>query len=363
MFDVIIPAAGKSVRTGFDKLNAKIGTLTVLQRAVNAFLGVEGIGKIIVVGDADLFDGRSDVTVVKGGETRSESVKNGLAAVTAEYVLIHDGARPFVDNDLIKRVMNATLAFGSAIPCLPVTDTLMEKDRNQLVRSADRERFASVQTPQGFRTEQLRRAFSAAQGKIDAGKLYTDESSLYAEFIAPCRMVDGSASNKKITYESDFYGITARVGTGFDLHKFIKNKPLRLCGTDIPYEYGLLAHSDGDVAIHALMDALLTAVGERDIGVLFPDDDPAYENINSVVLLSRVTDIVSLKNAVIKSVNIVIIAQTPKLSPYIEKMRQNIAAYLGITPDSVGISATTTENVGIIGENKAIAAFATVTLI
>lgn len=363
MFDIIIAAAGKSIRTGFDKLNAEIGKTSVLQRSVNAFLGKNGVGKIIVVGAPHPLIDSENIIFVPGGDTRTQSVKNGLDAVTAEYVLVHDGARPFVTSDLIRRVMDATVAFGSAVPCLSVTDTITKKDGNHLADAINRDEIVAVQTPQGFRTEQLKRAFSATAGQLAEGKTFTDESSLYSEFIAPCRIVEGDRNNKKITYETDFYGINARVGNGFDLHKLVKNRPLRLCGTDIPFEYGLLAHSDGDVAIHALMDALLTASAERDIGVLFPDSDPAYENIDSTLLLNRVIEIVTAKNIVVQSANIVILAQSPKLSPYVDQMRQNIAACLGIDPASVGISVTTTEKVGIIGDGKAIAAFATVVLL
>lgn len=358
MFDVIIPAAGNSTRVGFDKLNENIGELTVLQRTVNAFLGIDGIEKIIIVGDAKI----EGTVTVKGGETRSQSVLNALNEVTAEYVLIHDGARPFVTRNLILSVMETAKISGSAIPSLPITDTVVIKNGTKSAGIADRNSLVTVQTPQGFKTELLKKAFALAREKTN-GFLYTDESTLYSEFIEPCTLVTGDPQNKKITYAADFYGINARVGSGFDLHRFTKDKQLRLCGTDIPYEYGLLAHSDGDVALHALMDALLTAAGERDIGVLFPDTDDKYKDVNSVLLLNRVTDILKNKNLTVQSVNLVIVAQTPKLSPHIETMRKNLSAYLGVSPDKIGISATTTEKVGIIGENKAIASFATVILI
>ncbi len=357
MFDVIIPAAGNSVRAGFDKLNENIGSLTVLQRTVNAFLGIDGIEKIIVVGARPDIEG---VCFAEGGNTRAESVANALEQVTADYVLIHDGARPFVSKDLIRSVMETTVAFGSAVPTLPLTDTIMRKEGNSLTVGEDRSAYLAVQTPQGYRAEPLKRAFSAAKGKMASGRLYTDESSLYAEFIAPCRFLPGEVTNRKITYEYDFCGSNARVGTGFDFHRFLRNKPLRLCGVDIESDYGLLAHSDGDVCLHALMDALLTAVADRDIGYHFPDSSPEYEGIDSTLLLSKVLDILKDKNAEVISVNLVIIAQNPKLSPYIEKMRTSLSALLSLSPEKIGISATTTENVGLTAENKGIATLATV---
>lgn len=360
MFDVIIAAGGSSVRTGFDKLCAGLGDRTVLQRTVDAFKAVPDIDKIIVAGGDIDIDG---VLRADGGVTRHHSVASGLSLAEADHVLIHDGARPFVSRALIERVMAATAAFGSAIPCLPMTDSVRVKDGNTVSAGAERSRYVIVQTPQGFKTEQLKRAFSAAAGKLAAGREYTDESEIYAEFIAPCRIVDGEESNRKITVAADFFGLNARVGTGFDVHRYVKGKPLRLCGEKVDFEYGLLAHSDGDAPLHAVMDAVLSALGERDIGVLFPDDDPAYENADSTALLAAVMKLAAEKNAVVHSVDVTIIAQNPRLSPYIEKMRRNIAAIMNIQPSAVSVSATTAENLGLVGENKALAALAAVTLI
>lgn len=361
MFDVIIAANGNSTRMGFDKLSAEIGKKTVLQRTADAFANFSEIGKIILVCSED--PEIEGVLLVNGGKTRMESVAEGLKYASSDYVLIHDGARPFVSRNLIERVMAATVAFGSAIPCLSVTDSLRKKEGGSIIGSADRNDFVAVQTPQGFKTELLKRAFSAAAGKIAAGKVYTDESEIYTEFIAPCRFVEGESSNRKLTRPEDFYGLNARIGTGFDVHKYVKGKPFKLCGVEIPYEYGLLAHSDGDAALHALADALLTSVGERDIGFHFPDTDPAFKDADSTELLKIVMNKVSRANAEINYVNLTLIAQTPKLSPYIEKMRQNIAALLGTNIDKVTVSATTTENLGLIGDGKALAALASVVII
>jgi len=353
MFDVIIAAGGNSVRAGFDKLNFIIGETTVLQRTVAAFRGIDGINKIIVAG------GTAEGTISSnGGVTRSETVKNALSKVEAEYVLVHDGARPFVSAFLIKNIMAETEKHGAAVPVLPVTDTLMLTDGNSITKKADRSAYVTVQTPQGFKTELLRLAFE----KADKNITYTDESSMFGEYVFPCKTVPGEIRNKKLTYAEDFFGINGHIGFGYDLHKFTENKVLRLCGTEIPYEYGLLAHSDGDVAIHALMDALLSAAGERDIGFHFPDNDPTYENIDSTVLLKKVLEILKNKNLSVQSVSITIVAQAPKLSPYIEKMRNNLSALLKVPADNIGVSATTTEGTGIIGEKEAIASYAAVIL-
>lgn len=355
-YDVIIAAGGVSLRVGYDKLSEKIGEKTVLQRAVNAFLGQKNLGRIIVVGKT--VDGEN-VLCVEGGKTRHESVENGLRFVTAETVLIHDAARPFVTRDLIEKIAEDAEQYGSAIPCVPFFDSLRVVEDGCLVSSVDREKTFAVQTPQGFSTAAIRKAFSLASPDEN----YTDESELYAKFIAPCHVVAGDPNNKKITVESDFYGLNARIGSGFDVHRYTPGKPLKLCGVTIPYEYGLLAHSDGDAPLHALMDALLTAAGERDIGVLFPDTDPQYKDIDSAVLLRTVLHILHRKNLEILSVNLTVIAQSPRLSPYIEEMRKNLANLLSLSPDRISLSATTTENLGLIGENKALAAMASVLLV
>lgn len=360
MFDVIIAANGNSVRMGFDKLAAKIGENTVLARTVNAFRDIDGIERIIIVSD-DAPD-IGGVLTVKGGKTRELSVMEGLKATEAEYVLIHDGARPFVSKELIERVMQCTREYGSAVPCLKITDSLRGISDGYVSSFPDRNSYVTVQTPQGFRTEKLKRAFACAE-KEGLLERFTDESEIYSRYVSPCKLVDGEQSNRKLTTQADFFGLNARIGTGFDIHRYVEGKPLKLCGIEIDHPYGLLAHSDGDAPLHAVTDALLTAAGERDIGVFFPDDDPRYENADSRIFLKKAAEILKEKNLSVNFLNVTIIAQSPKLSPYIEKMRQNIAALLNISPEKVTLSATTTEKLGLIGENKALAALAAAALV
>ncbi len=360
MFDVIIAANGNSVRMGFDKLAEKIGENTVLARTVNAFRDIDGIERIIIVSDdAPDIEG---VLTVKGGKTRELSVLEGLKATKAEYVLIHDGARPFVSRELIKKIMQFALICGSAVPCLKITDSLRGISDGYVSSLPDRNSFVTVQTPQGFETEKLKKAFACAE-KEGLLERFTDESEIYSRYVAPCKLVEGEQSNRKLTTQADFFGLNARIGTGFDIHRYVEGKPLRLCGIEIDYPYGLLAHSDGDAPLHAVTDALLTAAGERDIGVFFPDDDPLYENADSCIFVRKAADILKEKNLSVNSLNVTIIAQSPKLSPYIEKMRQNIAALLNIPSEKIALSATTTEKLGLIGENKALAALAAVVLV
>lgn len=359
MFDVIIAANGLSSRMGFDKLSARLGETTVLYRTINAFKGIEEIDKIIVVSDNAVdIDG---VVSVPGGATRFMSVLNGLKVASATHILVHDGARPFVSRELIKRIIDAAINYGSAVPCIKSSDSLRVVRDGKIVNSIDREECLLVQTPQGFATEKLKEAFLKA---ADENKNYTDESAIFSEFIEPCHAVEGDIRNVKITTSRDLFGISARIGTGFDVHRFENdlNKPLKLCGITVENSRGLLAHSDGDVALHALMDALLTSIGERDIGVHFPDSDERYKNADSAILLKKVTELVDAANAEIISVNLTIIAQAPRLSPYIDKMRQSLAALLKISADKISVSATTAENLGLIGEGRAIAALAAVTV-
>ena len=352
MYDVIIAAGGKSLRAKQDKLVASLGESTVLSRTVGAFLHAEGVQNVIVATDlAYDFDG---VLTVPAGATRAESVRNALAACTAPYVLVHDGARPFVTRDLIIKVASDTETFGSSVPFLPVTDSL-RLVKGGAVSPVDRNDYVTLQTPQGFGTDDLRRAYALAT----EGDLCYDDSELYAKYVRPIHLTPGEPTNKKITFPEDVTGYNARVGAGYDVHRYVRNgRPLTLGGVRIPYEQGVDAHSDGDVVIHAVMDALLNAANERDIGVLFPDDDPAYDNADSRLLLQRVQEILTRKNVRINNVSVTIIAQAPKLKDYIPEMSARLSSLLDLAPTQVSLNATTTEGLGVVGEKKGIAVLA-----
>lgn len=356
MFDVIIAASGKSERAGIDKLSFDLDGISVLNKTINAFQGIDAIDKIIVVTDRDI--DIPDIIVTKGGATRAESVARGLELVTAPYVLIHDGARAFVSKELILRVMHEAFHHNSAIPCLKPSDSVRLVREDRFVGAFDRDSLALVQTPQGFKTELIKKAY-----ELDKSLLNTDESELFAKYIEPPFAVEGEISNRKITYFEDLININSRVGIGYDTHFFEDGKPLVLGGVSIPYPKGLKAHSDGDAVIHAIMDALLSAAGERDIGVHFPDSDEEYKNIDSAVLLQKVVKILENKNAGVVNVAVTILAQKPKLAPFIPSMCERLAELLKIPVERVSVAATTTENLGIIGEGRAIAAIAVVNVI
>jgi 2-C-methyl-D-erythritol 4-phosphate cytidylyltransferase/2-C-methyl-D-erythritol 2,4-cyclodiphosphate synthase len=355
MFDVIIAANGKSERAGTDKLSAYIGDGTVLSRTVNAFSRVKNISKIILVTDSP-FD-FAGTEKVRGGSTRAASVKSGLLSATAEYVLIHDGARPFVSQNLIERVMEDTEKYGSSVPYLPVTDSL-RRIKNGMAEYAERNDYVRLQTPQGFARADIARAYELS---IDGD--YHDDSELYSHFIRPAHLTEGETENKKITSRGDLFGYNAFIGCGFDVHRFSDGgRPLTLGGIKIPCSYKIAAHSDGDVLLHALADAILSCAHERDIGVLFPDTDERYDSLDSSVILAEAKKRLDTRNKKINCVSAVIMAETPKLAPYIRQMETRIAELLDIPPDTVGVSATTTETLGIVGEKKGIAVLAEISV-
>lgn len=349
MFDVIIVASGKSTRAGVDKLSVNLGSTTVLNRTVDAFCNIDGIDKIIVVTDKDYH--RDGITVVNGGNSRTQSVKNGLLYSDAKYVLVHDGARPFVTRDLIYCIMKNTIEFGSAVPYLPISDS-MRKLTDGAPSYVDRKNYIVLQTPQGFIRENLIFAYSQTDD------VAYDDSEIYAKFFAQPKLIEGEYTNKKITTSDDLYGYNTRIGSGFDVHYFGGNNPLILGGVTFPNELGLVAHSDGDVVIHAVMDALLNCANLPDIGVLFPDTDVKYKNISSTLLLEKVYALLCEKNVKINNVSVTVIAQKPKLAKFIPAMKENIASILRLSPTQINVNATTTETLGIVGKEKAIAVLA-----
>ena len=346
--DVIIAAAGKGERLGlgYNKLLMRIEEQSILYRTVSAFVGLSFVHNIIVsISPVDEeairreLDGL-DVTYAYGGDTRTDSVKNALALVTTPYVLIHDGARPFVTTDLITKVMETTVSKGACIPALPITDTVKRVVDGTVVDTPPRSELVAVQTPQGFDTEKLRLAYST-------DGIYTDDASAY-ERIARVYTVMGEETNTKITTPSDISHM--HVGVGVDVHRLVEGRPLMLGGVEVPYDRGLLGHSDADVIIHAICDAMLSAAGERDIGVHFPDTDPEYEGIAGLKLLALTRDIVLRAGYTVNNISAVIEAERPKLKGYIPTMKQLIASTLSIPTSSVSIMATTTEGLGFVGE-------------
>ncbi len=348
MLSVIIAAAGSGTRAKLNKNKVlyETGGKTVLEMSVEAFLflGDEIKEMIVTASEADkptfeklLARFGDKLKVVLGGDTRSHSIKNALDYVTAEYVLIHDAARPFADENLIKRVVNRAIAAHSAIPVLPFTDTMGFGDG--AIERTERVNCYSVQTPQGFKTDLIKKAYSM----ISPTDVFTDESGVYAKYIAPAQVVDGDVKNVKLTYPEHFENKRTRIGTGFDLHRLVEGRKLILGGIEIPHTKGLLGHSDADVLTHAIMDALLSSVSERDIGYHFPDTDQKYKGADSMKLLAEVMKIVKKHGYKPVNVTAVIMAEKPKLMKFVPRITANLAAALDIPPADLGITCTTLE--------------------
>ncbi len=311
-------------------------------------------------------------TVVAGGASRQESVRNGCeAAQGADILLVHDGARPLVTADLVGRVARAAAEHGAAIAAVPAKDTLKEVDgAGRILRTIDRAVVWQAQTPQAARRDLLLRAFAVAEAD---GFVGTDEAALLEHAGIPVTVVQGDPNNLKITVPADLQAAerllggngspaaAVRVGHGYDVHRLVAGRPLILGGVTSPHERGLLGHSDADVLVHALMDALLGAATLGDIGRAFPDSDPQYRGISSLVLLERVIAMLAGAGWRPASADITVVAQAPRLSPYLDAMRANLVRICAT--EAVNIKATTTERLGFAGRGEGIAAHAVVTVV
>lgn len=354
-FDIVIAAGGSSLRAKSDKLSAYIGEMTVIAKTVGLFRKIPNAERIVVATNSGYAS--AGVITAPGGKTRAESVRNGLRSTAAKYVLVHDAARPFASAELIARVMRDTVEFGSAVPCVPIADS-MRRISNGGFDWVDRADYVAVQTPQGYVRADLVRAYA----ETDAAPA-TDDSEAYSRAIGRPHCVPGEQTNKKITYPHDLGGYNMRTGCGFDAHarsaEFDADIPLVLGGIRFPGEPRLIAHSDGDVVLHALTDAMLSAIAAGDIGAMFPDDDPRYLNCDSATFAKSALRLLKRRNLRINNASIVIFAQSPRLRERIPAMESRIESLLEAKPGTVGICATTTENLGIVGAG-AIACLATI---
>ncbi|MBD5539084.1 MAG: 2-C-methyl-D-erythritol 4-phosphate cytidylyltransferase [Desulfovibrio sp.] len=309
---------------------------------------------------------------VAGGPQRQDSVRLGLAAVPREarQVLVHDAARPFVSPALVRRIC-AVLAAGApaVIPGLPVTDTIKMVDAcapELAAGTPPRALLRAVQTPQGFDAALLREAHARARADAPA----TDDAALMEAMGVPVRIIPGEAQNVKITNPEDLALLRAErpaplpcSGLGYDVHRYGGERPLRLGGVEIPGAPGVVAHSDGDVLLHALMDALLGCAALGDIGRHFPDSDPAFAGISSAVLLDRVLELAAGAGLRLCHVDLTVVAQKPRLAPWREEIRNNVASLLGLARDEVNLKATTEEGLGFTGRVEGIKAWALVSAV
>lgn len=370
--NVILACAGSGKRMGLgiNKLLLRVGGLTVFERSLAPFLYNENISKIIITyAPSDLpyikyftTGKEKEIVLSEGGKTRFESIKKAMFYIDddADIVMVHDGARPFVSQKIINNCIKKAKEAGACAAAIPVTDTVKVVKDGKIIKSEDRSKYYFAQTPQAFKKQALIEAYNKADGD------FTDDSSVYEKFVGPVDIVEGDSENIKITTPVDICRFIPRnytVGVGFDTHKLVAGRKLILGGVEIEHYLGLEGHSDADVLLHAIMDSLLSACGERDIGVQFPDSDPRFKDISSIELLKRVYEKVAKKNFIVNNVSAVILAERPRLSPHIPKMCKKIADILNINESAVCISATTTEGMGSIGRQKAISVSATCSLI
>jgi len=369
-FRGVVVAAGRSTRFGssvpkpFQMLSGRM----VLQRSVACLAERSDVNGVVVVLAASEVDGsrgrairawRGVADVVPGGETRAASVLNGLAAVgSASHVLVHDAARPLASPALVAGVIDATRRHGAAVPVLRISDTVKELEGESILRTLDRDRLRLAQAPQGSRVDWLQSALKSARSK---GVEATDESAALEQAGHRVAAVPGDPDNLKITTPGDLVDAERRigggaagirVGTGFDIHRVDPSRPLVLGGVTFEGEPGLAGHSDADVVLHAAMDALLGAAALGDIGLHFPPDDPAYAGADSTKLARRVAELLDGHGYVIINLDLMLLAEAPKIRDRVESMRSTIAECLGTDPSRVGLKATTLEGLGPLGRGE-----------
>lgn len=389
--DGIVAAAGmgKRLRLGYNKNYAKLDDLPILIHTIKNMAQVPGIGQVIIaVGQGEEKEAqellkayqaqyypRLSWEVVTGGKERQESVALAAAALPKDscWTAVQDGARPFAAPELFTAVWAAAQETGAAIAAVPCKDTIKVGSGDKLVqKTLDRACLWAVQTPQIFATEKLRQGCTYA---VQHQLIVTDDASIAEAMGQRVRIVMGSYGNQKITTPEDlawarqvltkkeYSKMEFRVGSGYDVHKLVEGRPLILCGVTIPYTLGLLGHSDADVALHALMDALLGAAGMGDIGKWFPDGDVRFLDADSRDLLRQVLKKLHDQGWQVNNVDVTIIAQRPKLAPYEKDMAAILEQDLGIAPDAINVKATTTEHLGFTGRGEGIAAEAIASLI
>ena len=383
----LVVAAGSGTRAGTGDVPKQYRMLqgkTVLRHSLDVLLAHPAIDNVLVViarGDGRLYNATAPqhsrlLPSIVGGDTRQASVRNGLAALArakADRVLIHDAARPFLSADLVSTVLAALDENEAVVPALPVANTLKSVDADGIVAATvSREGLFAAETPQGFRFGAIRAAHEQAAA---AGLTFTDDAAIAEWAGIPVRVVPGEPANIKLTTAADIVEADrrmaagtalargdTRVGTGFDVHAFGPGTHVTLAGVSVSHTHGLVGHSDADVALHALTDAILGALAEEDIGFHFPPSDPQWRGASSDRFLAFAVERVAARGGTIAHLDLMIAAEAPKIAPHRRAMRERIAAICGIGIDRVAVKATTTEGLGFIGRKEGIAATATATI-
>jgi len=371
----ILAAGGSGQRAGTAKQWLALGGETVLRRAARAMAACPEVDALVAVvppgeearGAAELAGLGKPASAVPGGAARADSVRNGLAAAAdAAIVLVHDAARPFATAALASRVARAAAQDGAALAAVAVTDTVKRQDGEapRVAATLDRRQLWLAQTPQGFRRDVLLRAYARAGAGASSA---TDECLLVEQLGAPVTLVPGEPGNFKITGADDVARARARVeapvavGVGYDTHRFAAGRKLVLGGVEFEGD-GLLGHSDADACAHAIGDAILGAAGLGDLGRHFPDTDPQWKGVSSLVLLEEIARRAAERGFRVGNADVTLAARRPKIAPRAEEMRARLAGALGIAPGQVNVKATTGEGMGFVGRGEGIAAHAVVVL-
>ena len=381
----IIAAGGQGARFGGGQVKQlrPLAGRAVLEYSIEAFRRASGIDAIAVVLPAAvaadpppaLAGGAPPLVLVAGGARRRDSVAAGLAAIgeDADVVVIHDAARPLVSPGLIERTVSAAASHGAAIAAVAAADTVKRGGGGRVLGTLPRHEIFLAQTPQAFRVDVLRDALA-----LEPDAEATDEAMLAELAGHPVHLVEGDARNLKITTPEDLEtaerllvpsgvrdtGVEGlRIGNGYDLHRLVEGRPLILGGVHVPFGRGLLGHSDADAVCHAVTDALLGAAGAGDIGRHFPDTDPAWAGADSLALLARAAGIVRDAGFAVVSIDTVIVAERPKLAPFVDQMRDRVAGAVGVERGRVGIKGKTNEGVDATGAGEAIAVHAVALLV
>jgi len=363
----LIVAAGKGERLGgaVPKQYRLLGGKPVLRWAVESLISHPAVRAArVVIGDGQealakaSLDGLDVGALVAGGPARADSVRAGLSAIDGDAVLVHDAARPFCPAAVIDRLLASLEFYEGSAPVLPVGDTLARVG-DTLEAPVDRAGLFRVQTPQAFRLDDLKAAYEAWSGPAP-----TDETTVVRAAGMKVAAVEGDPALEKLTLAADFDraeqwlagSLSPRTGMGFDVHAFAGEGPIMLGGVEVPHSRGLAGHSDADVVLHAITDALLGAAGLGDIGEHFPPSDPRWKGAESSLFLTHALELLRSRGAIVDHVDCTIIGEAPKVGPHREAMRRRIAEIAGLRTDQVSIKATTTEGLGFTGRREGIAA-------
>jgi len=369
----IIVAAGRGTRAGGDlpKQWQSLAGRRVIDWTVGAFEAVDEIASIILVlhpDDLDHFAPHGRIEVVSGGATRGASVRNGLKALEGrdvQHVLIHDVARACISPDGIRSSLLALQDHPAVAPAVPVSDALWRGENDQVSGTQDRTGLWRAQTPQGFEFDAILAAHRAFDGDP------ADDVEVARAAGIPVSILPGDEDNLKITTAQDFARaekilrgqMDIRTGSGYDVHRFGPGDHVVLCGVSVPFERGLQGHSDADVGMHSLTDALYGAMAEGDIGQHFPPSDPQWKGANSDIFLRHATQMASEKGYNISNIDVTLICEFPKIGPHSTAMRTALSGIMGLDMDRISVKATTSEKLGFTGRGEGIAAMATATLV